>query len=407
MTQPIPDIEAEHYNYPLPNDLISFRPSKNRECSRLLVNTDGNIEDALFNQIDKFLPNNAILIYNEAKVIKARLFFKKSTGAHIEIFCLEPSEKKDPQIGLADQSVSIWTCIVGNAKKWKNDPLEMTFQNDSEMVSLKAEKLGVSENGHFLIRFSWSNSNLTFADVLMLAGRMPLPPYIQREADKSDDTDYQTVYARSPGSVAAPTAGLHFTHDLIEKLKTKGIDICRLTLHVGAGTFKPVNGSIKNHHMHTEMVEISSTNLQSLYNAKDRPWIAVGTTSLRALESLYQLAQIDNTGQSDGVPSVPQWSKFEINQGLSRSEAIKGLIDRCGTESLLFNTSLFIVPGTQVLTADYLITNFHQPCSTLLMLVDAFASVDWRTTYQHAINKKYHFLSYGDACLFKNRHSNL
>lgn len=401
MVDSIPDIHASSYNYPLPDNLIAIRPSANREQSRLLVNTGGAIKDVLFSQIDEFLPENALIIFNEAKVIKARLFFKKITGAHIEIFCLEPAEKKDPQLALADQSQSVWICFVGNAKRWKNDPLELLFHFNNELLSLKAEKMNETENGQFIIRFSWSNPNITFAEVLMHAGKIPLPPYIRREADPQDEKDYQTVFARSPGSVAAPTAGLHFTNELIDKLAKKNIDVCRLTLHVGAGTFKPVNGSIINHHMHNELVEFSSDNLHTLYNAINRPWIAVGTTSLRALESLYHIAL--NQHNKNYSNSVDQWAKFQDHMSLSRSKAIEQLLSQNRNDRLIFNTSLFIVPDASVKMADFLITNFHQPCSTLLMLVDAFASVDWKSTYQHAIDNQYHFLSYGDACLFKNR----
>lgn len=401
----LPDFNSKDYDYPLPDDLIAYRPAKNRDNSRLLVDFGEKIIDDFFNNIDQYLPDNALLVFNEARVIKARMIFQKESGATIEVFCLEPSNHRDPQLALSDMQSSSWNCLIGNARKWKDSPLSLQLNHNGLLLELTATKTDELANGHFSIRFNWNLPDVTFADILQIAGKMPLPPYIRRDADIRDELRYQTVYARNPGSVAAPTAGLHFTDALIQKLKSKGIDICRLTLHVGAGTFKPVAGSVSNHLMHTEMIEASPESIQLLASSQQRPWVAVGTTSLRALESLYHLAGLQQELPSTKIPSIPQWVKFQDNTNLSRSIAFEKLLKSNNDKTILLNTSLFIVPGKPIATADFLITNFHQPCSTLLMLVDAFASANWKRSYDHAIKSGYHFLSYGDACLFKNKNT--
>ncbi|HNY06552.1 MAG TPA: S-adenosylmethionine:tRNA ribosyltransferase-isomerase [Bacteroidales bacterium] len=395
------------YTYSLPSERIAQFPLPERDQSKLLIYQDGTIMESVFTKLADFIPGNSLLVFNDTKVIHARLEFRKETGAAIEIFCLEPVEPTaEIQSAFLQKGYSVWKCLVGNAKRWKNGNLEKILNQNDHHFRLNAEKIGQA-NEDFLIRFSWEPQDMTFAEVLELAGLVPLPPYISRKADETDTTRYQTIYAHYDGSVAAPTAGLHFTEKVFSDLERKSIKKEYVTLHVGAGTFKPVTTDIlANHSMHTEQILLTKQIIQNLIQHKDGKIIAVGTTTMRTLESLYWFGVklIKNHGQCSSF-EINQWEPYEqsgTDDILYRDSlaAIINYMDKNKLTTLSGSTQLIIVPGYRFRIAQGIITNFHQPQSTLLLLIAAFIGQEWERAYRYALDHQFRFLSYGDSCLF-------
>lgn len=391
-------INIEDYNYPLPDERIAKHPIEQRDRCKLLVrHADGRLSDHVFSEITSLLPANALLIYNNTRVINARLRFRKQSGALIEIFCLEPVTPADYAVNFACGGAEgvVWQCFVGNSKRWKDAPLRETVTIGGRDVELVAERTGRVGNAS-LVRFTWSSDD-SFARIIAAAGELPIPPYLNRSTEQSDELDYQTVFSRIDGSVAAPTAGLHFTPELLAAVDAAGIGRRELTLHVGAGTFQPVKSElIGEHDMHSEFISVDRRLIEELAET-DRPVVAVGTTSVRTLESLYHLGCMASQGLP--VTEVPQWYPYGADHPrLSRREALEALAAVCG-ERLVASTRVIIAPGYDYKVVDGIITNFHQPKSTLLLLVSAFVGDGWRDMYAHALAEpSYRFLSYGDAC---------
>lgn len=400
------NINMSEYDYALPDAQIAYEPAEPRDASRLLIVKDNVVSESIFSNIANHLPSNSLLVWNNTRVIHARLIFFKESGARIEVFCLEPvSPEREVQRALQAGPACVWKCMVGNARKWKDNLLLMNIEVGGNSCTLTAERIG-EEDGQFLIRFNWSPEDHCMAEILEAAGKVPLPPYIDREATEVDNIRYQTVYAQHDGSVAAPTAGLHFTHSIIEALHQKNISNANVTLHVGAGTFKPVSEeNVSNHIMHNEQIHLRRVDLERLIEAGERV-IAVGTTSLRTLESFYWQGVKLHSGQDLSMPFLlKQWEPYDgsLPQDIAAIDAWKALMkymDHEGLDELRGETRLFIVPGYRIRTTQLLITNFHQPRSTLLLLVAAFAGEVWREAYDFALKNNFRFLSYGDACLF-------
>ncbi len=398
-------IKIEEYNYPLPDDRIAKYPLKQRHLSKLLYLNNSTISEKKFYQIADLLPSNSLLIFNETKVIQARLLFKKATGAAIEIFCLEPVEPvNDFQLAFQQKPPVVWKCLIGNAKRWKSGTLELKLFVKGVGVTLKAKKEERLSDS-FLVSFWWEPREILFSDILEASGMIPLPPYLHREPVESDKERYQTVYARQDGSVAAPTAGLHFTHNIMSQLSEKGIQTQKVTLHVGAGTFKPVSSeTINDHEMHTEKVIVSKNVLKSLVSQLGNPVIPVGTTSMRTVESLYWMALKIKKGLTTEFV-VNQWDPYELEipENFTPADALQLLIavlDHNNIDALKGETRLMIAPGYKFRFATGLITNFHQPKSTLLLLVSALIGEKWKEAYNFALKNDFRFLSYGDSCLF-------
>ena len=398
----VKDISIDAYDYPLPDDRIAKYPLPERDASKLLVLKDNKIQASQFKNVGDFLPQGALLVFNETKVIRARLQFHKPTGSRIEIFCLEP--EKEYQQAFSSASPVRWKCLVGNAKRWKEGKLSMTLAVGEETVVLSAERL--SQNDQYAeIGFSWSPATLPFAAVLEAAGEIPLPPYLHRDAEPADRDRYQTVFARYDGSVAAPTAGLHFTQPLIAALREKGFSFDEVTLHVGAGTFRPVaTVTIGEHPMHSETIIVRKSLIQNLIEHQGKPIVAVGTTSTRTLESLYWLGvMLSEEGFALRPLHVGQWLPYESHSPMPTQAALQCLIDyldRHGLTRLEASTALMIAPSYTMRVVTGLITNFHQPKSTLLLLVSALIGERWRDCYRFALDNGFRFLSYGDSCLF-------
>lgn len=400
----IQSIDIKDYSYDLPENRIAKYPLPHRDQSKLLIYKNGQIQDERFNNIVSYLPKDSLLIFNNTKVIHARLLFQRDTGAKIEIFCLEPDEQVDYQIAFADVKTSTWKCLVGNAKRWKNGVLHKEINTPKGRIILTAT-LKHKATDYNSIEFSWNNESLTFAEILHDAGVLPLPPYLNREADQNDENRYQTVYAKHQGSVAAPTAGLHFTDDIFTQLRHAQIDTANVTLHVGAGTFKPVKSEkLETHEMHQEFVHITKDTieliLQKLKN--NNPIVAVGTTSVRTLESLYWYGVQIIKGTAQPHMQITQWTPYETHENipaLQSIEAILVLMQKEELETISGDTQIIIAPGYTFKLVDILITNFHQPENTLILLVAAFLGNNWRKIYQHALNHDYRFLSYGDSSL--------
>lgn len=397
------NISIEDYSYELPQERIAVYPLQERDASNLLIYNNGNIEKSVFRNIPDFLHSPALMVFNNTRVVQARLLFHKKSGAAVEIFCLEPlGQIKDIQVAFQDKYQSQWFCLVGNAKKWKQDELEMHCEGGIILKAIKGERI----HDGYCIRFSWQ-TDLSFAEVLDLAGKTPLPPYLGRKAEEDDKTRYQTIFAKHSGSVAAPTSGLHFTDSVLETLLQKDIRSTYLTLHVGAGTFKPVSSpTIGGHQMHHEQIVVPRQTIQDLTEAAEENIICVGTTSLRTLESLYWLGvKIINgyTFNHEGF-AIEQWEPYEtpsdkICSVLEAFHAVGRFMDHGQMHTLHGQTSLIIIPGYQIRTATQLITNFHQPQSTLLLLVAAFCGENWKSIYNFALENNFRFLSYGDSCL--------
>jgi S-adenosylmethionine:tRNA ribosyltransferase-isomerase len=394
-----PDIAIENYDYDLPQKRIAKYPTEKRGDSRLLVYKDGEIQDQWFNHLPNCLPSDALLIFNDTKVIRARLPFQKKTGAHIEIFCLQPEEPSDVALAFAQTQEVSWRCLIGNQKKWKEGPLEKPITIQGSEVVLCAEKAASMADG-FVVKFSWNNPKLTFSEIMEALGETPIPPYLERASEPIDRERYQTIYSQEQGSVAAPTAGLHFTNEIMNRLHDAGIQTQNLTLHVGAGTFKPVKSShIEAHDMHTEHFHVSIEMMQTLIEHTG-PNIAVGTTSVRTLESLYWAGVL--AGQNKDYKHIEQWLPYNTKSDLTFKEALSKLVDTLKAKGLSHysgSSSIIIVPGYHFRSIDALITNFHQPRSTLLLLIAALTNNDWQNIYKHALKNSYRFLSYGDSSL--------
>ncbi len=405
---PIPGIRISDYTYDLPENRIARYPLPVRHDSKLLIYRDEEIMDDHFRNIPEILPQDSLLIFNNTQVVPARLIFRKETGALIEVFCLEPASPKEYILAFSQHASSTWYCAVGNAKRWKTGHLPLfNPENDPKIakIGLSASLIG-QEADRYLVRFSWS-ADIPFSTVLEASGRVPIPPYLKREAEDIDLERYQTVYARYRGSVAAPTAGLHFSDQVIGDIQKNNIGIAELTLHVGAGTFKPVKTPyIRDHIMHSEPFEVSRDFLERL-SAHHGPVVSVGTTSCRCIESLYYLGIQAAAGRDPMF--VGQWEPYVTSREISYREAIQHLmnyLDKNNRDSLKASTQIIIAPSYAFQTTDILVTNYHQPNSTLLLLVAALIGEKWRSVYEHALTCGYRFLSYGDSCLLYNPESN-
>ena len=406
----IKDIKIEDYVYPLPDERIAKFPLKYRDDSKLLVFTQSTGESPVsgsFKDISRFLPSEAVMVFNETKVVPARMLFQRASGAIIEIFCLEPVIPSDYQLNFASTSSCIWKVIVGNLKKWKGDMLSLCNpEGDSEVsaIDLRAE-LVENDGKSCIVRFSWAGG-ASFSEVLAHCGRIPIPPYLKRDTQPLDAERYQTLYARREGSVAAPTAGLHFTEKELDDIARKGIKTMKLSLHVGAGTFLPVKSeNIAGHTMHSEPFEVGIDFLRILAAACNGSVIAVGTTSTRCLESLYFLGV--HCIESGEPGTVSQWEPYrEEGYPYSAKEALTALVsymEARNLSKLVSRTRIIIVPGYKFRIIDYLVTNFHQPRSTLLLLIAAFIGESWRDVYRYALDNGFRFLSYGDSSLLQKR----
>ena len=395
-------VNIHDYNYILPDHRIAKFPLEERDSSMLLYYKDGNTESRIFRELPDILSDGFHLVFNDSKVIHARLSFAKSSGAVIEIFLLEPYFPGEYNLSFSSNRECVWKCLVGNAKKWKSDFLEKEIIHNNTKILLHAEKTRHQSNFYF-IRFSWGNPELSFSEIIELAGQTPIPPYLNREAIESDSVRYQTVYSENEGSVAAPTAGLHFTEEVLRKLKNGGCTQTKLTLHVGAGTFVPVktNNAVE-HEMHTEHIYLSRNSLESLHLSK-KPIIAVGTTSVRALESIFHIGAILNKDLNyNNELFQDQWDAYQTEGCFTRKESLSGLLDymiKKKTDNIKISTRIMIAPGYQFRMTDGMITNFHQPNSTLLLLIAAFIGEDWKKIYDYALNNNFRFLSYGDCSL--------
>jgi len=402
LLETVTGISISDFAYDLPDNKIAKYPLAERDQSKLLVWKNGLIQDAKFQNLSDFLPERSILIFNNTKVIRARLHFQKGTGAKIEIFCLDPHEPAEYQIAFQTTESCIWKCMIGNQKKWKGEILKKTILIDDTEIEFCAEQTD-PEKDKSLIQFSWNNPDFEFSRIIEHAGSLPIPPYLNRETEQSDLERYQTIYSKIKGSVAAPTAGLHFTKKVISQLEKESHELAELTLHVGAGTFQPVKSeTISGHEMHAEHLYISRDFLKKL-NSHPGKRIAVGTTSVRTLESLYWLGvqALQYTEIDIADLKVSQWEAYQENESqVSPKEAIQSLLnllDRHQTDFLSASTQIIIAPGYQFRIVDGLITNFHQPQSTLLLLISAYLGEDWRKIYDHALANDYRFLSYGDS----------
>ena len=396
-------IRIADYNYPLPEERIAKYPVTPRDHSKLLVYRHGTITEEKFYNLPQLLPQGALMVYNNTKVIQARIHFRKDTGAQIEVFLLEPLTPADYELMFQSRQRCTWLCLVGNLKKWKEGTLTRTLSMQGEPFTLTATREEAMRSGHRII-FEWDNPYVSFAEILEAVGELPIPPYLNRATQESDKQTYQTVYSKIKGSVAAPTAGLHFTNDVLQALDTAGIEREEVTLHVGAGTFKPVKAEeIEGHEMHTEYICVHQETLEKLIMHKGHA-IAVGTTSVRTLESLYYigLKLKANPQLSEEELHVNQWEPYEQEATLTPVEAIIRVLDylyRNQLKTLHTSTQIIIAPGYEYKIVKMLITNFHQPQSTLLLLVSAFVKGDWRRIYDYALDHDFRFLSYGDSSL--------
>jgi S-adenosylmethionine:tRNA ribosyltransferase-isomerase len=397
-------IRIEEYNYSLPDERIAKFPLAERADSKLLLYRNGAISQDIFKHITDYLPKGALMVFNNTRVIQARLLFQKETGAKVEIFCLEPVVPHDYALVFGQTERCTWTCMVGNLKKWKVGALSKTITRNDQTVTLSAERKQTTGDSH-LIEFTWDNPLFTFADLLDAGGVLPIPPYLHRETEESDLSSYQTVYSKIKGSVAAPTAGLHFTDEVLEKLAQTGISKEELTLHVGAGTFKPVKSeTINEHEMHTEFISVKRSTIENVRNNLGQI-IAVGTTSVRTLESLYYIgvALSQHPSSSLEEAKVTQWMPYDsANNQLSAAEALQSILDYLDAnqlDTLISSTQIMIAPGYEFKVVRGIVTNFHQPQSTLLLLISAFVKGHWNEIYDYALANDFRFLSYGDSSL--------
>lgn len=401
----VKDLRIDDFDYELPEERIARYPLADRDNCKLLVRqADGTLSQHVFTELPSLLSSDSILVYNNTRVINARLRFRKASGAIIEVFCLEPAEPRDYAVSFAQTSSCSWTCFVGNSKRWKEGKLSMQLMTGEKTLTFTAERLSKDGNSS-VVAFSWDNPEVTFSEIISAVGEIPIPPYLNRHTEASDSTDYQTVYSHIDGSVAAPTAGLHFTGRVLEEISRKGIPRRELTLHVGAGTFQPVKSDeIGDHQMHSEFIAVPKTLIKELADT-DRRVIAVGTTSVRTLESLYHAGKLIANGNWDG--EVPQWAPYadtteEYSADISVCDALNAIaayLDNRGEDTFIASTRIIIAPGYRYRIVKGMVTNFHQPRSTLLLLVSAFTGGDWRPIYDYALANSFRFLSYGDACL--------
>jgi len=402
------NLRIEDYTYTLPDECIAHHPLPERDASKLLVYRNTTITDDTYKNLAQHLPTKALLLFNETKVICARLIFQKSSGSKIEIFCLEPtSHYPDITTAMMQCGSVYWNCLVGGASKWKGGLL-LHMPLSLPGLTLSAQCIQ-KHDSYFTIQFSWSLPQLSFAEVLQLAGQVPLPPYIRREANSNDAERYQTIFAKQEGSVAAPTASLHFTPAIMQDLQSKGIHNAKITLHVGAGTFKPVKAAtMQQHNMHAEWIEVSAQTIQMLLQNLNHPIIPVGTTSLRTLESLYWigLKLAKNIPINFSGIAIHQWDAYDLTANISPQEALQAILNYLQQQQmhkLVTRTRILIAPGYRFKFTHALITNFHQPQSTLLLLVAALIGPNWQQVYQHALQNNYRFLSYGDGSLLYNQ----
>jgi S-adenosylmethionine:tRNA ribosyltransferase-isomerase len=394
----IPEIHIEDYNYPLPDERIAKYPLPERDASKLLHYSDGVVEDHSFRELPSLLPAGALMVFNDTKVVPARLHFQRESGAHIEVFVLEPLQPAEYVSAFAATESCVWKCVIGNAKRWKGDKIGLYGDNQ---LGLKAELLD-RDGATGSVRFTWDGGE-PFSRVLDIAGSIPIPPYLNRDTEALDLERYQTLYAHIRGSVAAPTAGLHFTERVLEDIRARGIQMEQVCLHVGAGTFLPVKTSLVSEHpMHREPFFVGIGLLREL--ASGREVVAVGTTSVRTLESLYYAGV---SCIEKGAPEeVAQWAPYEREYTYSTQESLQALVDyleRNGLDTLSIGTRIIIVPGFKWRIVRRMVTNFHQPESTLLLLVSSFVNGDWQTIYRHALASNYRFLSYGDSSLLERK----
>lgn len=413
----VKDIRISDFDYTLPDERIARHPLQQRDACRLLVSrSNDEVRHEIFSSLPGFIPKGSMMVCNDTRVINARIRFEKSTGSKIEVFLLEPTEPEDYVLMFQSRGRCRWSCMVGNLKRWKDHPLEKKLDIGGKEVTLTARRGDPREGNAHDVEFSWDDDGVTFASVIDAAGYIPIPPYLKRDSEASDSDDYQTVYARIKGSVAAPTAGLHFTPQVFEALRKRGVETVPVTLHVGAGTFQPVKSEeIGGHPMHTEIFSITRGLVQGIYDSlkSGRPVTAVGTTSVRTLESLPYLGM--HISEGDTGMNVTQWEAYAGNAGsdlreetLGALQSILDYLDSHGQQSLTASTSIMIAPGFKWRIVDNMVTNFHQPQSTLLLLVSSFlgditggeTAPRWRRLYDEALKEGYRFLSYGDACFF-------
>lgn len=398
-------IHISDYTYELPDERIAKFPIAQRDHSKLLVYRHGEVSEDVFYHLPDYLPTGALMVFNNTKVIQARIHFRKETGALIEVFLLEPAAPSDYELMFQTHGHCEWYCLVGNQKKWKEGSLRRSLEVNGVTLTLQATRLGEHGTSQH-IAFDWDNDNVSFAEILDAVGELPIPPYLNRETQESDKTTYQTVYSKIKGSVAAPTAGLHFTDQVLSELDAHGIDREELTLHVGAGTFKPVKSEeIGGHEMHSEYISVRKQTLEKLLRHHASA-IAVGTTSVRTLESLYYMGvKLEhNPNLTEEQLHVNQWEPYQLSaeQEITPEKAIQNLLDyliRNDLNTLHTSTQIIIAPGYQYKIVKMLVTNFHQPQSTLLLLVSAFVHGDWRKIYDYALAHEFRFLSYGDSSL--------
>ena len=398
----IQEIAIAEYDYPLPDERIAKYPLAVRDTSKLLLYKSGEIIEEKFSNLPGFIPQGALMVFNNTRVIQARLRFRKETGAQIEVFCLEPEQPADDQQMFQETKECVWQCLVGNSSRWKGGVLSQVINIAGVDVTLSVERIS-SVDGANLVRFSW-DGGFSFAELLDAAGELPIPPYLNRKTEENDKNTYQTVYSKIKGSVAAPTAGLHFTPAVLAALDATGVQRGEVTLHVGAGTFKPVKSElIADHAMHEEYIEVQRGLIERLVAAGGAA-VAVGTTSVRTLESLYFLGEL--VYQSPDIAEdelfVGQWTPYNKPHTLSAVESLHALLrwlDAKGLDRVHSHTQIMIAPGYEFRIVKAIVTNFHQPKSTLLLLVSAFIGDDWRKVYDYALENDFRFLSYGDSSL--------
>lgn len=396
------DFKINDFDYILPDEKIAKYPLKKRDDSKLLIYDKGRMGETVFRKIPDFFENDDLLVFNNTRVIQVRLIFKKLTGASVEIFCLEPVDPPDYQTSLQNRCTVIWKCLIGNAKRWRSGQLEKSFYNQGIKITLVAETVERTDST-WKIRFSWQPCDFTFGFILDLAGLVPIPPYLKREPVADDKTMYQTVYSSRDGSVAAPTAGFHFTPKILNILEKKGISFSELTLHVGAGTFRPVlSTDINNHVMHSEHIYFNRSNIRDLLKHKNRI-TTVGTTSTRSIETIYWIGCKIKYNRNIDPENLflDQWEERKITPA-NETDSLERLLDYAEKQAINefhINTRLMIVPGYRYHLTDRIITNFHQPKSTLLLMISAFTANDWRRIYEYALNNNFRFLSYGDSSL--------
>lgn len=403
----IPEIRIADFAYPLPEERIAKYPLERRDSSKLLVYKDGSVEEKIFRDLPSYLPEGSLMIFNDTRVVPARLHFQRESGAHIEIFCIKPNDPVEYNTSFSARNTCSWKCVIGNSKRWKGDTLRYFIPEGADAEEAKNLELKASlerlDTKTGIVRFDW-NGDASFSDVLDICGKVPIPPYLNRDTEPIDSERYQTLYAHIRGSVAAPTAGLHFTEEVLEAIRGKSIDTENVCLHVGAGTFLPVKTeTIAGHPMHREPFSVSRELIRKIRDRKGK-LIAVGTTSVRTLESLYYVgASIIETGHPE---DVQQWAPYERDYSYSLEETLDAIInylDKEGIAEIKAETRIIIVPGFEFRVVDMMVTNFHQPESTLILLVSAFVGGDWKTIYDYALAHDFRFLSYGDSSLLYRR----